>query len=93
MATCGPSRASILTSRHPSTTRVFDTYSCERFPFELVVACVQRGLPTLCLPRASSPDWRNSSGNFTTIPEYFKNRGYMTADIEAVKKVLRGGHR
>ena len=43
MATCGPSRASILTSRHPSTTRVFDTYSCERFPFELVLACVQRG--------------------------------------------------
>jgi iduronate 2-sulfatase len=33
------------------------------------------------LPRASSPDWRNSSGNFTTIPEYFKNRGYMTAGI------------
>ena len=43
MATCGPSRASILTSRHPSTTRVFDTYSCERFPFELALACVQRG--------------------------------------------------
>ena len=33
------------------------------------------------MPRASSPDWRNSSGNFTTIPEYFKNRGYMTAGI------------
>ena len=32
------------------------------------------------MPRAS-PDWRNNSGNFTTIPEYFKNRGYLTAGI------------
>ena len=78
MATCGPSRASILTSRHPSTTRVFDTYSCERFPFEPLAANAA-GL-TLRLPRAS-PDWRNTSGNFTTIPEYFKNRGYLTAGI------------
>ena len=53
MATCGPSRASILTSRHPSTTRVWDTYSY----------------------------WRNVSGNFTTIPQYFKEQGYMTAGM------------
>ena len=60
MATCGPSRASILTSRHPSTTRVWDTYSY----------------------------WRNVSGNFTTIPQYFKEQGYMTAGMG---KIFHGG--
>ena len=29
----------------------------------------------------SPPDWRNTSGNFTTIPEYFKDRGYITAGM------------
>ena len=53
MATCGPSRASLLTSRHPTTTRVWDTSSY----------------------------WRNVSGNFTTIPQYFKEEGYLTAGM------------
>ena len=53
MATCGPSRASLLTGRHPSTTRVFDTYSY----------------------------WRTVAGNFTTIPQYFKEEGYMTVGM------------
>ena len=60
MATCGPSRASILTSRHPSTTRVWDTQSY----------------------------WRNVSGNFTTIPQYFKEQGYMTVGMG---KIFHGG--
>ena len=60
MATCGPSRASILTGRHPSTTRVWDTKSY----------------------------WRNVSGNFTTIPQYFKEQGYMTVGMG---KIFHGG--
>ena len=81
MATCGPSRASILTSRHPSTTRIFDTYSCEiDSHLNPVAANPQQAYNPCLLPRAS-PDWRNTSGNFTTIPQYFKNRGYLTAGI------------
>ena len=78
MATCSPSRASIFTSRHPPTTRVFDEYSCERFPLE--PGSHSSALTAKRSPRAP-PDWRNISGNFTTIPEYFKDRGYMTAGM------------
>ena len=49
-ALCGPSRSSLLTSRRPDTTHVYDlkTY------------------------------WRRSGGNFTTIPQFFKEQGYLT---------------
>ena len=78
MATCSPSRASIFTSRHPPTTRVFDEYSCKRFPLE--PGSHSSALTAKRSPRAP-PDWRNISGNFTTIPEYFKDRGYMTVGM------------
>ena len=52
-AWCSPSRASLLTSRRPDTTRVLDlrTY------------------------------FRTSGGNFTTIPQHFKNNGYISIGI------------
>ena len=78
MATCAPSRASIFTSRHPSTHRIFDTYSCGRSPLEPIS---HRLWADPAFASRSPPDWRNTSGNFTTIPEYFKDRGYITAGM------------
>lgn len=53
-ALCGPSRTSLLTSRRPDTTRLFDN---------------------------SSGYWRDQIGNYTTLPEYFKNQGYSTLSV------------
>eukprot|EP00066_Takifugu_rubripes_P005812 XP_003970139.1 PREDICTED: iduronate 2-sulfatase [Takifugu rubripes] len=55
-AVCAPSRTSMLTSRRPDTTRVYDfkTY------------------------------WRVQSGNYTTLPEYFKSKGYFTMSVGKV---------
>ena len=50
MASCGPSRASLLTGRHPPSTRVFEEHTY----------------------------WRNVSGNFMSIPQYFRHEGYLT---------------
>ena len=44
-AECAPSRASILTSRQPHTTHVWNLHSY----------------------------WRQEGGNFTTLPQYFKD--------------------
>lgn len=52
-AVCGPSRASALTSRRPSTTKVYDLSSY----------------------------WRKTGGNFSTLPQYFKQHGYYTQGI------------
>uniref|UniRef100_A0A3P8WNY8 Iduronate 2-sulfatase n=1 Tax=Cynoglossus semilaevis TaxID=244447 RepID=A0A3P8WNY8_CYNSE len=52
-ALCAPSRASMLTSRRPDTTRVYDFTSY----------------------------WRDQSGNYTTLPQYFKSRGYFTMSV------------
>ena len=49
-AVCSPSRTSLLTSRRPDTTHVYDLHTY----------------------------WRKSGGNFTTIPQYFKENGYHT---------------
>ena len=49
-AECAPSRASMLTSRQPHTTRVWNLHSY----------------------------WRQEGGNFTTLPQYFKEHGYIT---------------
>ncbi|XP_046583810.1 iduronate 2-sulfatase-like [Haliotis rubra] len=59
-ALCGPSRTSLLTSRRPDTTRVYD---CKTY-------------------------WRSSGGNFTTLPQYFKENGYRTIGIG---KIYHGG--
>lgn len=59
-ALCGPSRTSLLTSRRPDTTRVYD---CKTY-------------------------WRTSGGNFTTLPQYFKDNGYRTVGIG---KIFHGG--
>ena len=55
-AVCSPTRTSILTSRYPDTTRVWDLYSY----------------------------FRTVGGNFTTIPEYFKEQGYVTKGMGKV---------
>lgn len=52
-AVCSPTRTSILTSRRPDRTKVFDLYSY----------------------------WRNVSSNFTSIPQYFKEKGYYTVGM------------
>ncbi|KAK2161173.1 hypothetical protein LSH36_120g04027 [Paralvinella palmiformis] len=48
---CGPSRASLMTSRRPDATKVYQNYVYWRY-------------------------W--SVGNFTSIPQYFKENGYTT---------------
>ncbi|KAK2849511.1 hypothetical protein Q5P01_009345 [Channa striata] len=55
-AVCAPSRTSMLTSRRPDTTRLYDFNSY----------------------------WRVHSGNYSTIPQYFKSRGYFTMSVGKV---------
>ncbi|XP_072252312.1 iduronate 2-sulfatase isoform X2 [Leuresthes tenuis] len=55
-AVCAPSRTSMLTSRRPDTTRVYDFKSY----------------------------WRVHSGNYTTLPQYFKSKGYFTMSVGKV---------
>uniref|UniRef100_A0A3B3CCA6 Iduronate 2-sulfatase n=1 Tax=Oryzias melastigma TaxID=30732 RepID=A0A3B3CCA6_ORYME len=55
-AVCAPSRTSMLTSRRPDTTRLYDFNSY----------------------------WRTHSGNFSTLPQYFKSNGYFTASVGKV---------
>ncbi|KAM9741629.1 iduronate 2-sulfatase [Menidia menidia] len=55
-AVCAPSRTSMLTSRRPDTTRLYDFNSY----------------------------WRVHSGNFTTLPQYFKSNGYFTMSVGKV---------
>uniref|UniRef100_A0A672YHB2 Iduronate 2-sulfatase n=1 Tax=Sphaeramia orbicularis TaxID=375764 RepID=A0A672YHB2_9TELE len=55
-AVCAPSRTSLLTSRRPDTTRVYDFGSY----------------------------WRVQSGNYTTLPQYFKSNGYLTMSVGKV---------
>ncbi|XP_060935350.1 iduronate 2-sulfatase [Limanda limanda] len=55
-AVCAPSRTSMLTSRRPDTTRLYDFNSY----------------------------WRTHSGNYTTLPQYFKTIGYFTASVGKV---------
>uniref|UniRef100_A0A3P8QQG2 Iduronate 2-sulfatase n=1 Tax=Astatotilapia calliptera TaxID=8154 RepID=A0A3P8QQG2_ASTCA len=55
-AVCGPSRVSMLTSRRPDTTRLYDFNSY----------------------------WRVHSGNYTTLPQYFKSQGYLTMSVGKV---------
>ncbi|KAM3867244.1 iduronate 2-sulfatase [Diretmus argenteus] len=52
-AVCGPSRTSMLTSRRPDTTRLYDFNSY----------------------------WRVHAGNYTTLPQYLKSRGYTTMSV------------
>ncbi|XP_051810791.1 iduronate 2-sulfatase isoform X2 [Acanthochromis polyacanthus] len=55
-AVCAPSRISMLTSRRPDTTRLYDFNSY----------------------------WRVHSGNYTTLPQYFKSKGYFTMSVGKV---------
>ncbi|XP_057707158.1 iduronate 2-sulfatase isoform X2 [Corythoichthys intestinalis] len=55
-AVCAPSRTSMLTSRRPDTTRLYDFKSY----------------------------WRVHSGNYTTLPQYFKSQGYTTFSVGKV---------
>ena len=55
-ATCSPSRTSLLTSRRPDTTHVYDL----------------------------THYFRNVGGNFTTIPQYFKEHGYLSIGMGKV---------
>lgn len=53
MATCSPSRTTMLTGRRPGTTRVWDLRSY----------------------------FRDVTGNFTTIPQFFKEHGYHSVGM------------
>ena len=53
---CGPSRTSLLTSRRPDTTLIYD----------------------------NTRYWRDVGGNFTTLPQHFKNNGYTTVGFGKV---------
>ncbi|XP_072302625.1 iduronate 2-sulfatase [Eucyclogobius newberryi] len=55
-AVCAPSRTSLLTSRRPDTTRLYDFKSY----------------------------WRTHAGNYSTLPQYFKESGYYTKSIGKV---------
>ncbi|XP_068596425.1 iduronate 2-sulfatase-like [Brachionichthys hirsutus] len=55
-AVCAPSRTSMLTSRRPDTTRLYDFKSY----------------------------WRVHAGNYTTMPQYFKSKGYFTMSVGKV---------
>ncbi|KAK5612048.1 hypothetical protein CRENBAI_002059 [Crenichthys baileyi] len=55
-AVCAPSRTSMLTSRRPDTTRLYDFNSY----------------------------WRVHSGNYTTLPQHFKSKGYYTMSVGKV---------
>uniref|UniRef100_A0A0B7BS34 Sulfatase N-terminal domain-containing protein n=1 Tax=Arion vulgaris TaxID=1028688 RepID=A0A0B7BS34_9EUPU len=59
-AVCGPSRVSLLTSRRPDTTRLYDFFSF----------------------------WRLHAGNYTTLPQHFKENGYIT---QSVSKIFHPG--
>ncbi|XP_068181528.1 iduronate 2-sulfatase-like isoform X1 [Antennarius striatus] len=52
-AVCAPSRTSMLTSRRPDTTRLYDFNSY----------------------------WRVHAGNYSTMPQYFKSKGYFTMSV------------
>lgn len=55
-AVCAPSRTSLLTSRRPDTTRLYDFNSY----------------------------WRTHAGNYSTLPQYFKQHGYYTKSVGKV---------
>ncbi|XP_014905067.1 iduronate 2-sulfatase isoform X1 [Poecilia latipinna] len=55
-AVCAPSRTSMLTSRRPDTTRLYDFNSY----------------------------WRVHAGNYTTLPQHFKSKGYYTMSVGKV---------
>lgn len=55
-AVCAPSRTSLLTSRRPDTTRLYDFKSY----------------------------WRTHAGNYSTLPQYFKQHGYFTKSVGKV---------
>ncbi|XP_068423168.1 iduronate 2-sulfatase isoform X2 [Clinocottus analis] len=52
-AVCAPSRTSMLTSRRPDTTRLYDFNSY----------------------------WRTHAGNYSTLPQHFKSKGYITTSV------------
>uniref|UniRef100_UPI00358F140C iduronate 2-sulfatase n=1 Tax=Myxine glutinosa TaxID=7769 RepID=UPI00358F140C len=55
-ALCGPSRVSMLTSRRPDSTRLYDVRSY----------------------------WRQAAGNYSTLPQLFKEQGYTTISLGKV---------
>ena len=57
-AVCGPTRASIFTSRRTNTIRT-----------------VTHGMKCVGSPRSPSCYWRDVAGNFSTLPQLFKEHG------------------
>ena len=95
-AVCSPTRASLLTSRYPDTTRVWDLYSYFRtvgtptaiYPHRHLDPLTPRlylGYPHLTRLRSLC----QVGGNFTTIPQLFKENGYRTA---GTGKIFHPGH-
>jgi iduronate 2-sulfatase len=63
---CGPSRASFLTGRRPDSTRTV----------------THAGACTACGPsRGPSCYWRDVGGNFTSLPQAFRQAGYWAASF------------
>ena len=80
-ALCSPSRTVFLTSRRPDTSMVHDQdffrYSGGRL---LCPSCTKQRLnfSCQCLIRFECSLLVAWTGNFTTLPQYFKNAGYLT---------------
>ena len=53
-AVCNPSRTSLLTSRRPDTSRIWDNGDT-----------------------GGTAMWRIEGGNFTSLPQHFKDEGYI----------------